>query len=84
MHTLSVIPVTGRIPDPFAHPASERVAARNDFKEQVTGMEVPVFGLSHGRVRTIGRGSWNNELQYVRVDVLVNSCGEGGRGASRG
>jgi len=50
----------------------------NDFKEQITRMEMPVFRLSHRRVRAIGRSGWDHELQYARVDILVSRCREGG------
>ena len=55
-HVLGVVPETGGTPYPFAHPTSERVMSRNDFKEQIACVEVSVLRLSHRRVRTIGRG----------------------------
>ena len=71
-HVLGVVPDTSGTPDPFAYTTSERVMPRNDFKEQIACVEVSVFGLPRRRMRAIGRCGRDYELQYVRVDVLVN------------
>jgi hypothetical protein len=78
IHVLGVIPEIGGTPDPFTHPTSERVMPRDDFEEQIARVEVSIPGLSHRRVRTIGRGGWDHELQCVRVHVLVGRRWEGG------
>ena len=83
-HVPGVVPETSGTPDPFAHPTSQRVMSGDDFKKQIACVELSVFGLSHRRMRTIGRGGWDHELQHVRVDVLVNGRREGRRRASRG
>ena len=76
-HVLCVIPETSGTPDPFTHPASETITSRNDFEEQIACVEMSVFRLPHRSVRAVGRGSWDHELQNVRVGVLVNRRWEG-------
>lgn len=46
-HILCVVQQTSGTLDPFGHPTSESVMSRDDFEEQITRMEVPVFGLPH-------------------------------------
>lgn len=76
-HILCVVQETSRTPDPFSHTASESVTSRDDFEEQIAGVEVSVFGLSHRGVGTVWRSGWDHELQYVRVDVFVNGRWKG-------
>ena len=52
-HVLCIVQETSGTLDPFGHTASESVTSGDDFKEQITRVEVSIFRLSHRGVRKV-------------------------------